>query len=191
MPRPRFRRYLRLAMRPLAVILLYVCAGSSSHTQAQAPAAADAASFPRAARRAIARGHLGEAEALAKSRPAGDPNAAAVLAQLQIARGHYDDAIRLLEPAAAADDGSAAALELGLLHQKLGHGEAALKLLGAVYRQTSNGSDQETLFRAARAAQALGRARDANTLYRAAASGTDPAIDTAWGMLFLEKLNRP
>ena len=178
-------------MRPLVVILLYLCAGSSSQTQAQAPAAADAASFPRVARRAIARGHLGEAEALAKSRPAGDANAAAVLGQVQILRGHYDDAIRLLEPAAAADDGSAAALELGLLHQKLGHGEAALKLLNGVYRQTSNGSDQETLFRAARAAEALGRARDANALYRAAASGTDPAIDTAWGMLFLDKFNRP
>jgi tetratricopeptide (TPR) repeat protein len=191
MPRTRLRRILRLAMRPLAVILLYVCAGSSSYTQAQVASTSDAATFTRAARRAIAHGRLAEAEALAKAKPAGDPNAAAVLAQLQIIRGNYDDAIRLLEPAAAADGDGEAALQLGLLHQTLGHGEAALKLLNSVYRQTSNGTDQETLFRAARAAHALGRARDANTLYRAAAGGTDPAVDTGWGMLFLEKFNRP
>ena len=191
MLRTRIRRYVRLAMRPLVVILLYVCAGSSSRTQAQVASTSDAASFTRAARSAIAHGRLSEAEALAKARPAADSNAAAVLAQLQVLRGHYDDAIRLLEPAAAADEGGEAALQLALLQRKLGHGDAALKLFSGVYRQTSNGTDQETLFRAARAAHALGRARDANTLYRAAAAGSDPAVDTGWGLLFLEKFNRP
>ena len=114
-----------------------------------------------------------------------------MLAQLQVLRGHYDDAIRLLEPAAAADEAARPPCSSHLLHRKLGHGDAALKLLSGVYRQTSNGTDQETLFRAARAAHALGRARDANTLYRAAAAGSDPAIDTGWGLLFLEKFNRP
>src|SRR5262245_21570424 len=104
MPRTRIRRFLRLAMRPLVVVLLYLCAGSSSHPLAQVASTGDVPTFTRAARRAIAHGQLTEAEALARSRPAGDPNAAVVLGQLQVVRGHYDEAIRLLEPAAAADD---------------------------------------------------------------------------------------
>jgi tetratricopeptide (TPR) repeat protein len=67
-----------------------------------------------------------------------------------------------------------------------------MRLLSEVYRQSSLRGDAESLFRAARAAEALGRARDANALYRAASSaGADPAIDTSWGLLFLEKYNAP
>ena len=45
--------------------------------------------------------------------------------------------------------------------------------------------------RAARAAAALGRAREANGLFRAAAAfGPDPAVDTAWGLLFVDKYQR-
>jgi tetratricopeptide (TPR) repeat protein len=52
--------------------------------------------------------------------------------------------------------------------------------------------DADGLLRAARAAHALNRVRDANALYRAAsATGSDPAIDTAWGTLFLKKYNGP
>ncbi|HEX6972745.1 MAG TPA: tetratricopeptide repeat protein, partial [Vicinamibacterales bacterium] len=42
------------------------------------------------------------------------------------------------------------------------------------------------------AAQALGRAREANAFYRtASAAAPSPAADTAWGNLFLEKYNPP
>src|SRR5438874_417745 len=46
---------------------------------------------------------------------------------------------------------------------------------------------------AARALRALGRFREANAAYRDAGSAapSDPAIQTAWGDLFLEKYNRP
>ncbi len=41
-------------------------------------------------------------------------------------------------------------------------------------------------------AQALGQAREANAAYRlASGASTDPAIDTAWGLLFLDKYNKP
>ena len=47
------------------------------------------------------------------------------------------------------------------------------------------------MFRAARSPGAR-PAADANTLYRAAdGASADPAIDAAWGLLFLEKYNKP
>jgi tetratricopeptide (TPR) repeat protein len=171
---------------PLVVILLYVClstTGSSSGIRQ----ASDATSFARAARRALAHGQIAEAAALAKARPAGDPSAAAVLAQIANIQGHSDDALQLLEGVAAKDEGGPAALELGVLHQQLGHGEAATRLLNTVYRRSVDLSDGEGMFRAARAAQALGRAHDANSLYRAASAALhDPAVDTAWGTLWLQ-----
>jgi tetratricopeptide (TPR) repeat protein len=155
-------------------------------------ATADAQSFVAVTRRAIARGRAAEAEALAKQRPAGDPAGAAVLGQLAMVRGQYAEAATILEPAASRDPGGEAALQLGLLNQQLGRAQAATRLLTQVLDRGAAGSDVESVFRAARAAQALGRARDANTLYRAAdGASADPAIDTAWGLLFLEKYNKP
>ncbi len=173
----------------MAVVLCALMQGSSTGgaqgTQANEP-------FPRAARRAIAHGQPAQAEALAKARPANDPDAAAVLARLAVAHGKYDEAIARLQPVAAARPGSDAALELGLLLQRLGRRDEGLKLLNDVYRRGSGSSDAESLLRAARAAQALHQAQDANSLYRAAsAAATDPAIDTAWGTLFLETYNPP
>ena len=133
-----------------------------------------------------------DAEALAKARPANDPAAAAVLARLAIARGAFDEALRILEGPAAVDPRSDAALELGLLQQRLGHQEQGNRLLTAISNSGGARSDGESLLRAGRAAQALKRAQDANSLYRAAAAaGADPAIDTAWGTLFLETYNAP
>jgi tetratricopeptide (TPR) repeat protein len=129
---------------------------------------------------------------MARARPAGDPAAAAVLAQVAIVHGRYDEAARLLEPAAVKDPLGDAALELALLQQQLGRTEPAARLLNTLFRQGGGTQDAEGLRRAGRAAHALGRARDANAYYRAASSaGADPAVDTAWGSLFLEKYNRP
>ena len=92
---------------------------------------------------------------------------------------------KLLEPAAAKVPDGAAALELGLLHLRLGRTDAGTTLLTAVYQRASTGGDATTMARGARAAQA------APLPFRAASAtgGGDPAIDTAWGMLFLEKYN--
>ena len=106
-------------------------------------------------------------------------------------RGQYAEAATILEPAASRDPGGEAALQLGLLNQQLGRAQVAMRLLTQVLDRGAAGSDVEGVFRAARAAQALGRPRDANTLYRAAdGASADPAIDAAWGLLFLEKYNK-
>jgi tetratricopeptide (TPR) repeat protein len=180
-------------MRPLVAILLYVCAWATFP-----PAYADqkavpteAQEFLEAARRAIAHGETSEAESMARSRPGADPAAAAVLGQLAIRRGKYDEAVSLLEPAAAQEPDGEAALTLGQLHVQLGRTEAGTRLLTAVYRQNLVRSDAEAQFRAARAAQALGLPREAKMLFQSASASKDPAIDTGWGLLFLEKYNKP
>jgi cellulose synthase operon protein C len=180
-------RPLAVFVRRLALLALSLSAVMQSSSLNGAQSAPANEPFPRAARRAIAHGRPADAEALAKARPANDPAAAAVLARLAIARGGYDEALKLLEPAATADPRSDAALELGLLHQRLGHLEQATRLLTAVSRQATTGSDSEALLRAGRAAQALTKPHDADAFYGAAsASGPDPAVATAWGTLFLE-----
>ena len=180
-------------LRPSIAFVLYLCAWATfppAYAGQNAPS--DPQSFSAMTRRAIARGRAAEAESLAKQRPAGDPAAAAVLGQLAIVRGQYTEATSILEPAAQRDPGGEAALQLGLLLQQLGQAQAATRLLSQVLDRGSNGPDGDALFRAARAAHALGRPRDANTLYRAAnGASADPAIDAAWGLLFLEKYNKP
>lgn len=147
--------------------------------------------FPGSAWRAIAHGKAAEAEALAHARPAEDPAAIAILAHLLIQKGQHDEAIAALTPAAARAPLSDAALELALLERHLGHPAVATPLLTALF-QRPNEADAASLVRAGRAAGALGLAREANALFRAASAlGGDPAVDTAWGMLFLEKYNRP
>ena len=187
------RRRILEYLRPTVAVLLYVCAWATFPPAyaGQNSAPADARSFAAAARRALAHGRAAEAEGMAKQRPADDAMAAAVLGQIAMARGQHGEAVALLEPAATRDPSGEAALQLGILHQQLGRIQAATELLNEVLRQNASG-DAEALFRAARAAHALGRARDANALYRlVAGASADPAIDTAWGLLFLEKYNKP
>ena len=189
---PRLNRFSG-ALRPCTAFLLYVCAWATfppAYADQQAPA--DPQGFAAVARRAIARGRPAEAEALAKQRPATDGAGAGVLGQLAAARGRYDEAIALLEPAVAREPASEAALQLGLIELQLGRTQQATRHLTDVLQQGASGRDVEGLFRGARAAQALGRPRDANSLFKAAdAASADPAIDTAWGLLFLEKYNKP
>jgi tetratricopeptide (TPR) repeat protein len=177
-----------IPIRPAIVVFLSLCVWTAvtapSHGQQSAPQ-----SFPASAWRAIAHGRPAEAEALARARPADDPAAITVIAHLAIEKGGYAEAIAALQPAARRVPLSDAALELALLHKRLGDTAAASQLLMVLFRQSEN--DAASLLRAGRAAAALGRAREANSLFRsAAASGPDPAIDTAWGTLFLEKYNR-
>ncbi|HSS69883.1 MAG TPA: tetratricopeptide repeat protein [Casimicrobiaceae bacterium] len=95
----------------------------------------------------------------------------------------------MLKPAAGRVPLSDAALELGLLYQKLGRTKEATPLLNVLSRASTN--DQASLTRAGRATAALGEARNANALFRSAsATGSNPALDTYWGLLFLEKYNR-
>jgi len=146
--------------------------------------------FIQSARRMLAHGRADEAETLAKNRPAGDSDAAAVLARIYASRGKYDEARRLLETAASAQPVGEAALELGLLLERhYGQTEPATQHFTRVLNRAGQAQDPESLFRAARAAGALRRMQDANTLFRAAARSADPAVETAWGELFLETFN--
>ncbi len=179
-----------LPVRPVVALLLSLCVWTAftvpSHGQQTTPPG----TFPASAWAAIAHGTPAEAERLARARPADDPAAVAVLAHLASEQGRYDVAIAALQPAASRAPLSDAALELGLLQQRLGRMAAASPILSAIYRQSPG--DPASRLRAARAAGALGRAHEANGLFRAAAAfGPDPALDSAWGLLFLEKYNRP
>src|SRR3954470_10551136 len=178
-------------LRPAVVLFLSLCVWTAittrSHGQ-QSPG--PALPFPASAWRAIAHGKRAEAESLAHARAADDPAAAPVLAHLMIDKGAYDDAMALLRPVANRVPLSDATLELALLLQKLGRSNEAAPLLNVLYRAAGN--DQASLTRAARAAAALGDARSANSLFRAASgSASNPALDTAWGLLFLDKYNYP
>ena len=92
----------------------------------------------------------------------------AFLASSPRPRGRYDEAIAILEPAVAREPGSEAALQLGLIELQLGRTQLATRHLTEVLQQGAAGRDVEGLFRGARAAQALGRPRDANSLFKAA-----------------------
>jgi tetratricopeptide (TPR) repeat protein len=189
-------------MRPLVVILLYICAWTAFPPAYadQNPAPTEAQSFLRAARAAIAHGKPADAEALARKRPGQDALAAAVLAQIAVRQGKYDEALALLEPAVAREANGEAALTLGTVYIELGRNQDGIRLLDGVYREVRSGGDPEAVFRAARAAHAIDRAHvpgrraayDANALYRAASAATDdPAVDTGWGMLFFDKYDPP
>jgi tetratricopeptide (TPR) repeat protein len=148
--------------------------------------------FVRAAARAIAHGQYDRAESLARARPGSDPAAAAVLARAAVARGQYDDATSAVERVAQTHPTSDAALELGLLLLQRGRKADARRVLTPIVDGVRATGDAERLFRAARAAHALGQSRTANDLFRSAARAApdDPAINAAWGELFLEKHNR-
>src|SRR3954454_7971817 len=178
-------------LRPAVVLFLSLCVWTAitarSHgQQSSGPALA----FPASAWRAIAHGKPAEAEAQARSRAADDPAAVAVLAHIAIEKGQYNDAIGMLRPVANRVPLSDAALELALLLQTLGRRNEAVPLLNVLYRAAGN--DQASLTRAARAAAALADARSANSLFRASSgSASNPALDTSWGLLFLDKYNYP
>jgi tetratricopeptide (TPR) repeat protein len=144
-----------------------------------------------AAMRALVEGRYDEADALADKLDSRDPNVTAIKAQAAIARGRYAPAEALLRPVVARAPSSEAALQLGLLQRMLGRPDAAAILLRvAALAETSD--DPLELARAGRALRALGRFQEANAAYRDAASAApnDPAVNTAWGELFLEKYQR-
>src|ERR671912_1266021 len=122
----------RGAVRPMVVMLLGVCLAATDSSRTSAQQSEQQHPFPRSAWAAIAHGRLTEAESLARARAAEDPEAAAVIGHLAARSGKYEEAVKILEPAAAKAPLSTAALELGLLHQKLGRNTTAAPLFNAL-----------------------------------------------------------
>ena len=144
-----------------------------------------------AAMRALVEGRFDEVDALTDKLDGRDPNVVAIRAQAAIARGHYAPAEALLRPVVARAPASEAALQLGLLQRMLGRPDATA-MLQRVAALAETSADPLELARAGRALRALGRFQEANAAYRDASSAApnDPAINTAWGELFLEKYQR-
>ena len=147
--------------------------------------------FLRVATRALAHGDLIEVERLIKDLTPNDVDGSAVKARILIRRGDYEDAEQILTSAVEVDPIGEAALELGLLMKLVGRESEAVASLRPILAAARNQRTDIALLRLGRAAQALGQYRAANQYFRRAASLApgDPAINTAWGQLLLEKHN--
>jgi cellulose synthase operon protein C len=189
-PLRALRRLVRAsALEGSVVLLLATTAVLPAEAQSRAPdAQVTPASIVLDAQRAYRSGHYDTVEQLVGPLRASDPTAALLQARAAAARGRYDEAVAGLAPLATADRGGPAALELGLLQRSLGRRAEGELVLEAVIRRASP-NDGAATGRAARAAQALGRVRQANDLFRDAAAmvGDDPELQTAWGDLLVEK----
>jgi tetratricopeptide (TPR) repeat protein len=139
----------------------------------------------------IAHGKVADAAGAARQRPPADPAARLVLARIALREARRADAEQLLKPLVQDDPAGDAALELALLYRTTGRDDAAAPLLEAVANSAANAQDVPALLRSARATAVVGEFRQANQLFRRAsrAAGGDPAVETAWGELFLEKHN--
>jgi cellulose synthase operon protein C len=146
----------------------------------------------QAAARALVEGRFDEVTALADRLDARDPNVVALKARVAIARGRYADAESLLRPVASRLPTSEAALELGLLLKMLSRSDATA-MLERVATLIETSQEPYEVARAGRALRALGRFQEANSAYRDATLEMpgDPALQTGWGELFLEKFNKP
>jgi tetratricopeptide (TPR) repeat protein len=172
--------------RALLLILALVVFALPTWGTAQAPRRAS--SPLQAATRALVDGKYDQVDALTEKLDARDPTVVALKARAAIERGRYPDAEAMLRPVAARAPTSEAALELGLLQRMLRKPDAAA-ILTRVGRVADASTDPFEVARGARALRALGDFHGANDAYRDAVSAApnDPAINTAWGDLFLEK----
>ena len=166
--------------------------GQNRQSQAAQAGGGQQQQLSQTATRLVAHGQREQAARLAQARPAGDPSAAAILGRLAADRGEYDQALAALRPAVEAHPTSEAALELGLLQLTLGRKAEGRDTLTRIVDAAPAFRTVGEVVRLARAARALGQFRSANSLFREADGLTpnDPAVNTAWGDLFLEKHNR-
>jgi tetratricopeptide (TPR) repeat protein len=177
--------------RLLLILVLLVTFGTAGSAVRPPQATAAQGDFARVAAAAIAHGQRDVAEKLAAARGAEDPAAAVVLAQLAAARGKYREAQALLEPVVTREPAGEAALELALLYRTIGRPGDAQPLLTAVFRKGPTSSDPAVLVRAARAAHALNRPREAKAFFLDAGRAGAPTevVQTGYGRLLLEKFN--
>lgn len=184
-------------LHPAAAALLVALAlgmAAALPVAGQTPAPAEAISPARLrfdALRALRDGRYADALALSRALPP-EPAVHLLRGRALVAIGHYDEAADELRAATSAAPLGDAQLELGQLYLLRGRGAEAASVLEPLIAAATRLDDGEALGRAARAAASLGRHERANTLFRDAAAliGDDPALQLAWGELFLEKQNR-
>jgi tetratricopeptide (TPR) repeat protein len=178
------------------MVALLLCA-SAPQVRAQVPplippaANGENSSWFHSATALLAHGKVDEGVARARERVQGDPEAAVILARVALRTGRVEEAETLLVSAAAQDPTGEAALELAFLHRTRGREDESRKLLETIASAGAGAADVAAVVRVARAGAAIGEFRQANQLFRRASrmAGGDPAIETAWGELFLEKHN--
>lgn len=130
----------------------------------------------------------GRTSRVAYAQGASDPTV--VKARAAMNRGQYADAEALLKPVIVKTPNGEAALELGLLYQMLGRSTDARALLKPISDLSPGPRTSASEYaRLGRAARALGEFQLANDAYRIASERDprDPAIQTGWGELFLER----
>ena len=163
-------------------VLMAVTTASSGQTQGvdTSPAATAA--------QALNRGEYDRVETLLRT--ATDERSVVLRARGAIARGRYSDAEQWLTGVVASSPSGDAALELGRLYLYLGRRQEGGRLLQTILARNSASSPANTL-RLGLAAGALGRFQEANDFLRRASAmaPNDPAINVAWGELFLAKYN--
>ena len=140
---------------------------------------------------ALAYGLHDEAIVLASTRPDDDPSAVALRARVLMLSGQYRDAETLVAPIAEANPATVAGLEFARLLTRTGRSTEAVEYFQAVIDAAAGSRRGLDFYRGGLASRALGRYRDANAFFRDAseASPSDPAVQTAWAELFLEKYN--
>jgi len=143
------------------------------------------------ATRALNEGHYDRVAGLLEKMDTQDPSVAALIARADIAQGRYQQAETALRPIAQRAPTSDAALELGLLLNMLGRSDAKA-VLERVASVTNTARDAGDFARGGRALRALGRFEEAKAAYIDAsqAAPRDPAVETAFGELFLDAFNR-
>jgi tetratricopeptide (TPR) repeat protein len=167
-------------------------AEQAAEAKAQAARVQAELAFVRAATQAIAHGKRDQAEGLARARGERDPAGAAIRARLAADCGRLDEAVAFVQMPGAAGPAGEAALEWGLVLWQQGRKAEARRVLSPVAGSARGASTPDGLLRAARAARALGQSRTANAIFQggAAAALKDlvlaPAVNTAWGLLFLD-----
>ena len=190
--RPRVR--LRASGRLLAGIALLAGVASLSVlpvVRAQSDRRNPAATALALAERALVEGRLDEVATLTDKLDPQDPGVVAARARVHIARGRYQEAEAALRPAVERAPTSDAALQFGLLGQLLGR-PGWNEVLAKVAETAEVAKTGPDLARSGRALRALGRFQEANAVYReaVAAQPQNPALNTGWGELFLEKHNK-
>jgi tetratricopeptide (TPR) repeat protein len=190
--RPAARR-LRGARRLALLSVMAVCAAALTPAFAQAPAPAQApgTAQPFAWRTHLARGDRAAVETFAAANP-NHPDAPVALAALARMRGDDEKALEHLRPSAASGHADAS-LELGLLLLELGQPAEARAALGEVGGALGPTDSGMAYARVARAVAAIGDPRQADALFRAAATRApgEALVYSWWGDLFLARHATP